>query len=168
MSVLKYGSVLVSILLLAHSPFSVANTDNTRFYQCQGDKGVIISQFPCSANAEMKTVSTFVPNTTRDTQQNIVQLNRAQFEQQIEILESKIKTSQHKIRTYQRTKMTERRDELDKLEKLMDKKTKKALAKTVKQEVAIIEDKYDAQVKEERLVLKDLKNELAELKKRFK
>ncbi|ATC94983.1 hypothetical protein PTUN_a2516 [Pseudoalteromonas tunicata] len=145
----------------------MAKTDNTRFYQCQGEKGIIISQFPCSADAELKTVSTFVPKETRDTQQDIIQLNQTQFEQQIEVLESKIKTAQQKIRNYQRAKMTERRDELDKLEKLMDQKTKKALSKTVKQEVKNIENKYDEQVKEQRLILKDLKSELTSLKKRY-
>ena len=145
-----------------------ANTDNTRFYQCDGGaKGVIISQFPCSKDAEVKTVSTFVPRDIRSTTQDVVQLNKIQFEQQVDILESQLRGSKQKIRQFQRNRMTERRDSLEKLERLMDKEAKKALEKTVKAEVAVIEDKYDRLVQEQRQLLTNLTNELSDLKKRY-
>ena len=154
------------VVFLFSSSYVFANTTFTNFYQCETDKGVVFSQFPCSKEAKLKTISTFTPREIRDTKSDIQSLNKIQHEQHVSILKTRLAASQNKVRILKRTHAKKQIEEEQKLERMMsdaDKaNTKKQVAVTLKG----INTKYDRLVKAEENNLSRLTKELKTLQNR--
>ena len=165
MALLKSRYKHVSYIFFALiAPISVfANTTSTNFYQCETDKGVVFSQFPCSKDAELKTISTFTPRDIRDTSIDVKSLNKIQYQQHIGLLESKLSSSQNKVRILKRTHAKKQIVEEQKLERMMSKEDKAIAKKQVKLELKNINKKYNKLVKAEELKLSQLTKELKSL-----
>jgi len=155
---------MLFVLLSPHSLF--ADTTSTNFYQCETDKGVIFSQFPCSKDAKLKTISTFTPREIRDTNIDVKSLNKIQYQQRIEIVESRLSASQNKVRVLKRTQAKKQIQEEQKLERMMSKQDKATTKKQVTLELKNINIKYNKLVKAEERKLSNLTKELNTLKKR--
>ncbi|PAJ72213.1 hypothetical protein CJF42_22455 [Pseudoalteromonas sp. NBT06-2] len=155
------------ILFALYTPYTVlANTTSTNFYQCETDKGVIFSQLPCSKDAKLKKISTFTPRKIRNTNTDIKSLNKIQYQQRLQIVESKLSSSQNKVRVLKRTQAKKQVHEEQKLERMMSKQDKIITKKQVELALKKINKKYNKLVKVEEKNLSHLTKELKKFQKK--
>ena len=160
---LRYRHFSFAFIVLFSCYAVIANTTSTNFYQCETAKGVVFSQFPCSKEAKLKTISTFTPREIRDTNIDVKTLNELQYQQHVALVESKLSASQNKVRILKRTQAKKQVIEEQKLERMMSKQDKKQIKKQVAQELKNINNKYNKLVKAEELKLNKLTKELKSL-----
>lgn len=153
-----------SFIVLFASHALIANTTSTNFYQCETSKGVVFSQYPCSKEAKLKTISTFTPREIRDTSKDVKTLNKLQYQQHIDLVESKLSASQNKVRILKRTQAKKQIIEEQKLERMMSKQDKINTKRQVDKELKNINHKYNKLVKAEELKLSRLTKQLKTLK----
>ncbi len=147
------------LLLFTIAPLCVANEES--YYQCQTDKGVVFSQFPCAKDAQKKTIKVYYP---RGDDKNLRlpnnTIDRVNKEQRIRVIESQIKGTKSKIRAYKREKNVKYREAELKLNRLMSAEERTELAKQVKFEQQEIISSYDKMVAKQEDELKRLQSEL--------
>lgn len=154
------------ITLLTFLNLSPTQVDPNVYYQCETEKGVEFSQFPCDNNPQKKTIKGVnQPFETQPKKNHLSDLDRVHTSQKIEMVISQIKGTKSKIRSYHREEKVKSREAESKLNKLMSAEERKELAKQIKQEQKHIERSYKQMIKQQEKELKRLEKALKALQK---
>ncbi|MEJ6474600.1 hypothetical protein [Pseudoalteromonas piscicida] len=138
-----------------------ANAETVTYFKCTTDRGIVFSQFPCSANATQHTITTSDPKANAPSEQHYKTLNNIERTQIIKRTKHALRAKHHEKAILNRKRDSAVRDEQDKLTKLMNDDRRKKVVRQVTKKIKAINKSH---VK----AMKGLEKEISMLEKRLK
>ncbi|ATD06700.1 MULTISPECIES: hypothetical protein [Pseudoalteromonas] len=152
-----YLKLLVLIFVSTHC-FA---TTTVKYFKCTTDRGIVFSQFPCSANATQHTITTSDPKASAPSEQHYKTLNNLERNQIAKRTKRALRAKHHEKAVLNRKRDTAVREQQDKLTKLMNEDRRKKVVRQVKKEIKAI-NKAHAKA------IKSLEKEISKLEKQLK